>query len=133
MIPRPPRSTRTDTLFPYTTLFRSQLVSKQRRHRIAYLGVLLSAVAREDVVVGKRLEPCCFPDRETSALGGVVVDVVVPVLGNVSHHRGGRFVHALHAEPILERDRFGFLLDMHIDVIGKQLGRAHLKPWAITP
>src|SRR3546814_8045890 len=25
MIPRPPRSTRTDTLFPYTTLFRSPL------------------------------------------------------------------------------------------------------------
>src|SRR3546814_14837233 len=25
MIPRPPRSTRTDTLFPYTTLFRSLL------------------------------------------------------------------------------------------------------------
>src|SRR3546814_11078864 len=27
MIRRPPRSTRTDTLFPYTTLFRSQLRS----------------------------------------------------------------------------------------------------------
>src|SRR3546814_7080010 len=26
MIPRPPRSTRTDTLFPYTTLFRSETV-----------------------------------------------------------------------------------------------------------
>src|SRR3546814_1616378 len=26
MIRRPPRSTRTDTLFPYTTLFRSELV-----------------------------------------------------------------------------------------------------------
>src|SRR3546814_6877994 len=26
MIPRPPRSTRTDTLFPYTTLFRSQRI-----------------------------------------------------------------------------------------------------------
>src|SRR3546814_7947684 len=25
MLPRPPRSTRTDTLFPYTTLFRSQV------------------------------------------------------------------------------------------------------------
>src|SRR3546814_20828098 len=25
MIPRPPRSTRTDTLFPYTSLFRSQV------------------------------------------------------------------------------------------------------------
>src|SRR3546814_1765163 len=31
MIRRPPRSTRTDTLFPYTTLFRSQ----QRGQRIA--------------------------------------------------------------------------------------------------
>src|SRR3546814_19468094 len=28
MIRRPPRSTRTDTLFPYTTLFRSALVRK---------------------------------------------------------------------------------------------------------
>src|SRR3546814_2414094 len=30
MIRRPPRSTRTDTLFPYTTLFRSQRSSKRR-------------------------------------------------------------------------------------------------------
>src|SRR3546814_7443407 len=31
MIRRPPRSTRTDTLFPYTTLFRSQLHWEQVR------------------------------------------------------------------------------------------------------
>src|SRR3546814_11634485 len=31
MIRRPPRSTRTDTLFPYTTLFRSQLCADGRR------------------------------------------------------------------------------------------------------
>src|SRR3546814_2348828 len=30
MIRRPPRSTRTDTLFPYTTLFRSSVVSDER-------------------------------------------------------------------------------------------------------
>src|SRR3546814_4373536 len=30
MIRRPPRSTRTDTLFPYTTLFRSALVVEHR-------------------------------------------------------------------------------------------------------
>src|SRR3546814_10530786 len=30
MIPRPPRSTRTDTPFPYTTLFRSPLVRAQQ-------------------------------------------------------------------------------------------------------
>src|SRR3546814_9952543 len=31
MIRRPPRSTRTDTLFPYTTLFRSADVAQARR------------------------------------------------------------------------------------------------------
>src|SRR3546814_334567 len=33
MIPRPPRSTRTDTLVPYTTLFRSTLLSDIFRRR----------------------------------------------------------------------------------------------------
>src|SRR3546814_11336407 len=32
MIRRPPRSTRTDTLFPYTTLFRSRWRLRQRKH-----------------------------------------------------------------------------------------------------
>src|SRR3546814_13721475 len=31
MIRRPPRSTRTDTLFPYTTLFRSPSISQRRK------------------------------------------------------------------------------------------------------
>src|SRR3546814_18900569 len=31
MIRRPPRSTRTDTLFPYTTLFRSELLTDAER------------------------------------------------------------------------------------------------------
>src|SRR3546814_10129992 len=33
MIRRPPRSTRTDTLFPYTTLFRSSRAMRRRRRR----------------------------------------------------------------------------------------------------
>src|SRR3546814_871871 len=33
MIRRPPRSTRTDTLFPYTTLFRSSGASQRRLRR----------------------------------------------------------------------------------------------------
>src|SRR3546814_5502218 len=36
MIRRPPRSTRTDTLFPYTTLFRSHSAHAQRQ-RVAML------------------------------------------------------------------------------------------------
>src|SRR3546814_11253951 len=34
MIRRPPRSTRTDTLFPYTTLFRSQRIEQDARQRL---------------------------------------------------------------------------------------------------
>src|SRR3546814_20193446 len=34
MIRRPPRSTRTDTLFPYTTLFRSQGGNKDAPHAL---------------------------------------------------------------------------------------------------
>src|SRR3546814_4165057 len=41
MLRRPPRSTRTDTLFPYTTLFRSPL---EQRHRID-IGLHLLCVA----------------------------------------------------------------------------------------
>src|SRR3546814_18704854 len=35
MIRRPPRSTRTDTLFPYTTLFRSPDLPRHRHRRLA--------------------------------------------------------------------------------------------------
>src|SRR3546814_3868678 len=38
MIRRPPRSTRTDTLFPYTTLFRSNQVALTTEEKKAVLG-----------------------------------------------------------------------------------------------
>src|SRR3546814_2472748 len=38
MIRRPPRSTRTDTLFPYTTLFRSTGVIRNRKFAFAALA-----------------------------------------------------------------------------------------------
>src|SRR3546814_11035799 len=59
MIRRPPRSTRTDTLFPYTTLFRSKQAPKRRlsslskRLRVSYSrsvdGVAASLADRLDV------------------------------------------------------------------------------------
>src|SRR3546814_18540627 len=43
MIRRPPRSTRTDTLFPYTTLFRSErLALAKRDQQLAVLGEALA-------------------------------------------------------------------------------------------
>src|SRR3546814_10046824 len=46
MLRRPPRSTRTDTLFPYTTLFRSS--ARQRRADALHRGVDLSRARRGD-------------------------------------------------------------------------------------
>src|SRR3546814_19959120 len=40
MIRRPPRSTRTDTLFPYTTLFRSRPV-RDSRHSVGKIHLML--------------------------------------------------------------------------------------------
>src|SRR3546814_7471587 len=51
MIRRPPRSTRTDTLFPYTTLFRSD----RRQRPVAVLAAQLH-VADQPVVVAVGVE-----------------------------------------------------------------------------
>src|SRR3546814_3483161 len=45
MIRRPPRSTRTDTLFPYTTLFRS---SGSKRRASKWANAIRSRVLRDD-------------------------------------------------------------------------------------
>src|SRR3546814_6362680 len=60
MIRRPPRSTRTDTLFPYTTLFRSRYLGSQtagtvpalRRHSHAGRRWNYSVSGRRDAVRG---------------------------------------------------------------------------------
>src|SRR3546814_12558229 len=63
---RPPRSTRTDTLFPYTTLFRSRQVDAvvemqrlERRERLIVIGaeqgvILVADARREQRIGGKR-------------------------------------------------------------------------------
>src|SRR3546814_13314922 len=57
MIRRPPRSTRTDTLFPYTTLFRSRLGRIHARNKGA-----------EVVTRGLRSEVCAFYDAVAARL-----------------------------------------------------------------
>src|SRR3546814_1762447 len=51
MILRPPRSTRTDTLFPYTTLFRSDPPHQVERHRALVVRQFL-ALQPADAVLG---------------------------------------------------------------------------------
>src|SRR3546814_21015849 len=66
MIRRPPRSTRTDTLFPYTTLFRSDqyvvavdddgdIVHAEDRHALAPGADEVAAAVVEERVAGDRI------------------------------------------------------------------------------
>src|SRR3546814_10489667 len=48
MIRRPPRSTRTDTLFPYTTLFRSILIDWMRNNDYQLRELALGALEQLD-------------------------------------------------------------------------------------
>src|SRR3546814_8492973 len=57
---RPPRSTRTDTLFPYTTLFRSTLIPVRRR---AATFVELRTVPRQSSRRGRAYAPACRSRR----------------------------------------------------------------------
>src|SRR3546814_12101699 len=72
MIRRPPRSTRTDTLFPYTTLFRSVRFCQTRGD---VLGGLLQfyldhphceIVPHGNLPGRKILDPCCLEDGPAS-------------------------------------------------------------------
>src|SRR3546814_13535395 len=72
MIRRPPRSTRTDTLFPYTTLFRSRRADVPRPHgptRRAYRGAGLGQNR-----AGGRILMSWLPDY------GLVYDAVLCLL-----------------------------------------------------
>src|SRR3546814_12912373 len=76
MIRRPPRSTRTDTLFPYTTLFRSEIAAM-----LAQEGSLLGLVAR---CAGgeRRLAPIDVsgaPSDELSRTVGQIADPERPI------------------------------------------------------
>src|SRR3546814_18990444 len=53
MIRRPPRSTRTDTLFPYTTLFRSPLADRRGENREGLNGRCMELV--EAGMVARRI------------------------------------------------------------------------------
>src|SRR3546814_15021392 len=61
MIRRPPRSTRTDTLFPYTTLFRSVLEFAQfHAARLHHLGCMLVVDQREEQMLQRRIFMTAF-------------------------------------------------------------------------
>src|SRR3546814_4862618 len=66
MIRRPPRSTRTDTLFPYTTLFRSP---GERGHQGRSAKKVVSAPARRELV--RQMVDKGLSERRSLAIAGM--------------------------------------------------------------
>src|SRR3546814_6645412 len=127
MIRRPPRSTRTDTLFPYTTLFRSIGDSLQRDDMQALSGFL-----RERHAAGARIFP---PARQIfAAFDAPPFDAVkVVVLGQDPYHGAGQ-AHGL-CFSVLPGVPVPPSLDNMFKEIQRDLGIArpdhgHLVPWA---
>src|SRR3546814_16382413 len=73
MIRRPPRSTRTDTLFPYTTLFRS---AGRNTRQVAEIALQLRAdiVAEQRHADGAEIVPHLAIDAGEGRVGGGVAD-----------------------------------------------------------
>src|SRR3546814_10526265 len=119
MIRRPPRSTRTDTLFPYTTLFRSQL-----------------RVVDRDRVVGAHRD--IGGDGRAVRGGHVVGDVVQVGVDARAHgfvegadgadqlYRVGNDVVADAAVHRAEADHRRLLRDVAAAADDGQIGRAHV-------
>src|SRR3546814_9151316 len=94
MIRRPPRSTRTDTLFPYTTLFRSELVlGVDVDHGQIFGNVLFARQPRPRALFAADAVDQAEPDRLPAGEDAPVGDRTQPLVGQVAslaHHEIGR-------------------------------------------
>src|SRR3546814_18498635 len=116
MIRRPPRSTRTDTLFPYTTLFRADTPRASR-----HLGDQIGPEVVENLVErgGHRRQRRQMFDQPVATIDGVAGLDRLPILvgdgpgGEIAFAVGERLTE-LHREAVLK-------VGQHIF----ELGRAH--------
>src|SRR3546814_1841766 len=119
MIRRPPRSTRTDTLFPYTTLFRS--LQRPGQQAFAEFGDLL-AVLEHDRIAPDQIDPADMrveidPDARPVEARRDLLDV----------RRFAGAVIALHHHPAIMREaRADRERGIGIEDIGRKIGRAHV-------
>src|SRR3546814_3029365 len=77
MIRRPPRSTRTDTLFPYTTLFRSASETSEAAIEAASLSELNNSAAPKRSQK-KFFTPPAIPERPSASLAGEPTSIATP-------------------------------------------------------
>src|SRR3546814_15382811 len=86
MIRRPPRSTRTDTLFPYTTLFRSSDLLVINKVDLAPMVDADLEVMRRDAAVKRGDRPTAFMSLREDPAATAVADWLVQVLPHIPDH-----------------------------------------------
>src|SRR3546814_11423848 len=93
MIRRPPRSTRTDTLFPYTTLFRSVPSLDP------IIGISMETIMKQDRIALKSLKVAQFASEETLSCTATVLFDGIGIAQARNNGRGGaNFLHELEGK-----------------------------------
>src|SRR3546814_7899027 len=120
MIRRPPRSTRTDTLFPYTTLFRSEAETDTSRDRFeGFMREVPCPTCR-----GSRLKPVSMAvtlgSREAGGLN--IAELCALPINETAEHLRALDLSARErqiGERVLKeiQERLNFLLDVGIDYL----------------
>src|SRR3546814_15394646 len=129
MIRRPPRSTRTDTLFPYTTLFRSLLLELGQHvggdpadHLIA-----LDRGQRDERVAAKQaLQPGCT--KRTVGVGAALVERLAEHRKHRAHRR-----HVIAAQQADRSNQLGHAGNPHGGTRTQDTGRAARSPPPTRP
>src|SRR3546814_13300789 len=119
MIRRPPRSTRTDTLFPYTTLFRST-VEEKLTSNIATIGENQSLRRAAVVEVKDGVVVPYVHNAAAPGLGKIGVLVALESIGNKARLEALGKKHAMNiaaAHPLAPKGE-----DLAVDMVGR--GRA---------
>src|SRR3546814_17206781 len=98
MIRRPPRSTRTDTLFPYTTLFRSN-DKNVLPFRIDYINTIKAGAAIHDKQVSAiATERALLAPERISQVAGYIRDHFDPkTKRSASYRHGGKRLNGLNS------------------------------------
>src|SRR3546814_12768078 len=95
MVRRPPRSTRTDTLFPYTTLFRAESPAASRgtrQTRPAFPG-------SESRRPRRRKAPAREPERPARNSPSASIEIPIPASVRTCEPRAEQQEHANEANP----------------------------------
>src|SRR3546814_5343094 len=124
MIRRPPRSTRTDTRFPYTTLFRSH--DGQAAHPAAFHGVVDVRNGSQHVAQARKAQLHVVADVAADVEAGIATDQVPAVLDVVG--LGDLDVALDRATAGRGQGELGDLVMAAAPVLDRELeiGRAHV-------